>query len=359
MVWTLERLGWNDGWDSAFREHGGGSGVPARICAEHRGQYEYLSEIGEGTAQVAGRLRHQAVERADYPAVGDWVCLETEPGSDRGVIHALLPRRNKLSRKVAGREVEEQIVAANVDVVFLLSSMNGDLNGRRLERFASAVAAIDCQVVVCLSKCDLREDFVSIVDDMRLLFPSFPVLALSAYSGQGLDALIPWLGKGQTVAMLGSSGVGKSTLLNRLLGHERQLTASVREADDRGRHTTTHREMIPLPQGAWLIDNPGIRELQLWDDGADVEATFEDIRQLAAQCRFTDCSHQQEPGCAVREAIESGELEHKRWENFEKMQREVAFMATRHDVHAQREQRKKWKKIHRDLKERYKFRNRD
>lgn len=359
MALTLEQLGWNESWAMKFREIGGVGLVPARIVSEHRGQYGYLSEVGEGLAHVSGRFRHHAVGRAAFPAVGDWILLEPGMALGAGVIHSVLARRNKLSRKVAGREVEEQLVAANLDTVFLVSSMNRDLNLRKLERFASAVAALNVPFVIVLSKSDLCDDPAGGALEVQRLFPLSPVVPLSAYTGAGLDALVPWLPEGNTVAMLGSSGVGKSTLLNLLLGRERQKTNAVREGDDRGRHATTSREMFRLPGGAWLIDNPGIRELQLWDENSDLDAPFTDILSLAAACRFADCTHQKEPGCAVHSALERGELDPKRWQNFEKLRRELTFMETRHDVHARREQRKKWKKIHRDQKSHYKFRNRD
>jgi ribosome biogenesis GTPase len=257
--------------------------VPGRISVEHRGLYHFHGPNGEGVAQVSGRLRHLALGRADFPTVGDWVALRTSAAlTGPAMIEAIVPRTNKLSRKAAGESGDEQILAANLDVLFLVTSLNLDLNPRRLERYLAAAALPDCQAVLVLTKSDLCDSSPdAIAEDFHGCL-RVPVHAVSAVAGKGLDALTPYLTDGRTAAMLGSSGVGKSTLLNRLAGLERQEVSPVREDDDRGRHTTTRRELVALPQGGLLIDSPGTRELQLWAEFADVDAAFEDVARLAA-----------------------------------------------------------------------------
>lgn len=322
--------------------------MPGRISVEHRGLYHFHGPNGEGVAQVSGRLRHLASGRADFPAVGDWVALRTSADvTGPAMIEAVLPRTNKLSRMAAGESGEEQILAANLDVLFLVTSLNLDLNPRRLERFLAAAALPDCQAVLILTKSDLCDDSPeAVAEDFRGRL-EVPVHAVSAVAGEGLDALTAYLADGRTVAMLGSSGVGKSTLLNRLAGLERQEVSPVREDDDRGRHTTTRRELVSLPQGGLLIDSPGIRELQLWAEGADVDAAFEDVARLAERCPFTDCSHEHEPRCAVRQAVADGVLERARYDNFLKLRRELAYEEARSDGHAARERKEQERRIHR------------
>jgi ribosome biogenesis GTPase len=345
---TLESLGWNPTWASRFESHARSGLLPGRVCVEHKHRYHYCSERGDGAAPVSGRLRHEARGRADFPAVGDWVALQHTPDGRGTVIQAVLPRTNKFSRKLPGTEAEEQVVAANLDTAFLVTSLNRDFNPRRIERYLAAAAGLGVRSVVVLTKSDLCDDPESAADQVRSLAPGVPVHAVSARTGDGLDALRPYLEIGQTVAMLGMSGVGKSTLLNRLIGEDYQAVQAIRAYDDRGRHTTTHREMIALPQGGLLIDNPGMRELQLWDEGgADLDGTFADIAELAARCRFADCTHRHEPHCAVRQALEDGVLDGRRLESYRKLEREVAYLESRTDGHEARERKERERRIHR------------
>jgi ribosome biogenesis GTPase len=341
---NLETLGWNARWADCFEPHARAGYTPARIAVEHRELYVFLSEQGEGRAAVSGRFRHLAGARADYPAVGDWVALEAgDP--ETAVIHAVVERASKFSRKAPGRASEEQVLAANLDTLFVVTSCNRDLNPRRLERYLSA-SAQGIQPVLLLNKSDLCDRPAQLVAELRTVLPGVQLHALSARTGEGIDELAPYLRAGRTVALIGSSGVGKSTLLNRLRGQDRHGVQPIRADDDRGRHTTTHRELVPLPQGGLLIDNPGLRELQLWED-ADHDKAFADVANLAASCRFTDCAHHEEPGCAVQEALADGLLDAQRLESYRKLQRELAYLETRCDDRAERARKEETKRIHR------------
>ncbi len=343
----LEQLGWNETWAHRFLPYVADGCFPGRISVEHKGLYHFQGEHGEGTAQVSGRLRHEALGRADFPAVGDWVVLQPAPADGPAVIHAVLPRTNKLSRKAAGSTSAEQILAANLDILFLVTSLNHDLNPRRLERHLAAAALPSCRPVLVLTKSDLCDRPGNLVEQCRATLPDVPVHAVSAYTGEGLDELTAYFTAQQTVAMLGSSGVGKSTLLNRLLGREHLPVQPVRDWDDRGRHTTTHRELVPLPQGGLLIDSPGLREFQLWDEGADVDAAFTDIAELAQSCFFGDCTHGHEPRCAVRQAVADGRLEVARLESFHKLNRELEYLESQIDPDLQRQRKQRERQIHR------------
>ncbi len=344
---VLQDWGWTTGWAERFAPHAREDCFPARITVEHKGLYHFASEQGEGRGQVSGRLRHAAAGRADFPAVGDWVAVTAAADTGPARIDAVLPRCNRLSRKAAGTTTAEQILAANLDVLFLVTSLNQDLNARRIERFLAGTVLPGCRPVILLSKRDLCGDPAALVDGFRALLPDVPIHAVSARTGQGLEALAPYLCAGQTAAMLGSSGVGKSTLLNALLCQERQEVQPVREDDDRGRHTTTGRELIALPQGGLLIDSPGLREFQLWDEGVDVDAAFVDVARLAERCGFGDCSHAHEPRCAVRQAVAEGLLDPARLESYFKLTRELAYLETRLDPRAERERKERDRRAHR------------
>lgn len=344
---VLEHWGWNEIWHTQFAPFAEAGCVPGRISVEHRGLYHFHGPHGEGVAQVSGRLRYVACGRADFPAVGDWVALRTSHDDGPAVIEAILTRTNKLSRKAAGGSGEEQVLAANLDVLFLVTSLNRDLNPRRLERFLAGAALPGCQPVLILTKSDLCESPRGAVADLCAHLGDVPILAVSALTGDGLEALAPYLTPGRTAAMLGSSGVGKSTLLNRMLGLDRQEVAPVREDDDRGRHTTTRRELVALPHGGLVIDSPGIRELQLWAESTDVNAAFDDVTRLAEACPFSDCSHVHEPRCAVLQAVAEGQLDQARYDNFLKLRREAAWEEARTDGRAARERKEQERRIHR------------
>jgi ribosome biogenesis GTPase len=341
----LEDLGWGPREAEAFAPHAAQGWEPARVAAEHQHVYTLLTAEAELLARVTGRLRHTAEGRADFPAVGDWVAAKRLPGEEWATIHAILPRRSRFSRKVAGDDAEEQIVAANIDTVFLMMGLDGDYNPRRLERYLTVAWDSGADPVVLLSKADLCDEPDARRREIEAL--GAPVHLVSARTGAGLDAIAVHLKPGRTVALLGSSGVGKSTLVNRLLGEERLRTREVRASDDRGRHATTARELLALPEGALIIDTPGMRELQLWGDSAGGLGTaFADVDELASGCRFGDCGHQSEPGCAVRAAVSEGLLRPERLASYHKLQKELVALAARHDKRFEAEQRRKWRTIH-------------
>lgn len=344
----LQTLGWRPLFDNEFAKL---SQFPqpeyqaGRVALEHTHLYRVYTEQGEVLAEVSGKMRYEAVGRADFPAVGDWVVLRRRDGEDRATVHAILPRFSKFSRKVAGLTTEEQIVAANVDTVFLVMALNNDFNVRRLERYLVLAWESGANPVIVLTKADLCDDVEDKVAEVEGVAFGLPIHVVSAHQQAGTEALASYLIEGQTVALLGSSGVGKSTLVNALAGDVLQTVQEIRTGDDRGRHTTTHRELILLPQGGLMMDTPGMREIQLWDAGDGLEGTFEDIEALTRSCRFNDCTHSNEPGCAVQAALTNGSLDAERYRSYEKLQRELRYLARKENKRAQSAEKDKWKKI--------------
>jgi len=351
----LTAFGWDTHFEQLFEEHGRRGLTAARVTLEHQHIYTVQTADAESLATVAGGLRHRAAGRHEFPVVGDWVAI-TSPGSGRrGVIQVILPRRSKFSRKVAGRETTEQVVAANIDTVFLMMGLDGDYNLRRIERYLITARDGGASPVVVLNKADLCADVEARVREVQEVAQAAPVHAVSTKAEGFLGALDPYLKPGRTVALLGSSGVGKSTLVNRLVGHQLQPTREVRANDDRGRHTTTRRELIVVTGGALLIDTPGLRELQLWDGAGGLGQTFDDIERLGVGCRFRDCRHDAEPGCAVKEAAVSGQLDGSRLESYRQLHRERAFLTAQQDERAGQERKRQARtisKLIRDFKPR-------
>jgi ribosome biogenesis GTPase len=323
-VLTLAELGWNEVLARHFEPFGREGLVAARVAVEHRTKYGVYVERGEAEAVLTGRARHETEARGGRPAVGDWLAMTPPPAGGAGAIHALLPRASAFTRKVAGHQHAEQVVAANIDVAFLVTSLNTDLNPRRLERYLTLAWKSGARPVVVLTKADLAEDPAALVREVEALAGGVAVLLTSAKTGLGIEELRGLLAGHMTGTVLGSSGVGKSTLVNALAGWARQDTGKIREGDDRGRHTTTRRELVPMPGGGLLIDTPGMRELQLGEAGDGLLAAFDDIERLAKGCAFRDCSHGPEPDCAVRDAVAGGLLSAERLEGFHKLVRELA-----------------------------------
>ena len=345
MEHSLEAFGWSPAWAQAFSASTGeapGNLIPGRVTREDRDLYQVFTSRGEMPARLSGRLRHDSYERAALPAVGDWAALAVADDGAVARIEALLPRRSCFSRKAvfgggvkgAPGRVEEQVLAANVDVAFLVSGLNEDFNPRRIERYLAIAWDSGARPVIVLNKVDLRADPGACIAAIESSAAGAPVHAVSAMSGAGLVELAPYLRYGITVVFLGSSGVGKSSLINRLLGEERQATRDVRAYDGRGRHVTSVREMFALPGGAVLIDTPGLREIQPWVDEQGVDTVFEDIETLAAGCRFRDCRHVSEPGCAVKQAVADGRLDGERLGNYLRLRREEAVLAVRRSMRA-------------------------
>lgn len=355
---TLSELGWDDFFARSHQSLPLRGLLPARVVLESKHRYLLLSDSGEYTAGCTGSLLHLAADRSELPAVGDWVAMLPRPGEQVADIHAVLPRRTRFSRQTAGARADEQIIAANVDTVLLVASLDENYNLRRIERYLTAAWESGADPVVVLNKADLHPEPAAAQTEVEAVALGAPVVALSAATGSGVDALQPWLQRGRTVAFLGSSGVGKSTLINRILGEDRQTTAAVSAAVAKGRHTTTRRELLVASSGVLVIDTPGMRELQLWmPDASSVDTTFSDIVALAAGCRFADCAHGVEPGCAVQAALEDGSLDFARWQSYQKQQRERAYAARRQDPRLARESKEHWKRINRAHRAREQFRN--
>jgi ribosome biogenesis GTPase len=346
---ALTAWGWTVRESALFQPHAAGSLEPGRVIAEHRGSWVVAVSEGEVDAGVSGRFRYEAAGSDDYPAVGDWVALELSDGGG-AVIQAVLPRRTRFVRPARGDVAAAQVVAANVDLVLLVTGLDRDFNPRRIERYLALAWSSGAEPVVVLNKADMCEDIAGRIADVGLVAPGVPVRVLSARSGEGLESLTPLLERGRTVALLGSSGVGKSTIVNALLGYERQQTTDVRADDQRGRHTTTMRELLVTPNGALLIDSPGMRSIGMWEIEAGLADTFADIAAIALDCRFNDCTHGNEPGCAVRRAINAGELPASRLDSQLKLARESAALAARIDPEARARHRARWRALHKSVR---------
>jgi len=338
----LEELGWDETFARHFSEWRSKSDVqPGRIAVEFNYLYRVLLEGGDAEVMLSGRLKHHATSRSELPAVGDWVVVRKRPEESRGAIVAILPRRSRFSRRMAGQVTDEQVVAANVDVIFIVMSLDLDYNVRRLERYLILSRESGASPVVLLTKPDLADDVPAKMTEVQHVAADAPVHVLSPRFNQGVEQVGRYLTAGVTGALLGSSGVGKSTIINRLVGTDVQRTRDVRESDSKGRHTTTHRELVILPSGGMIVDTPGMRELQLWDVSDAVRETFDDIETLAAECRFADCQHRDEPRCAVKQAVAEDRLGAERLASYLKLQDELDDLARHQTERAQIEDKRR------------------
>lgn len=346
----LERLGWSPKFAAALNEFPGFQ--PGRVLAEHRSLYQVALEEADVSARITGRLRYESESSAELPAVGDWVALQ--PSGDSASIHAILPRKSKFSRKVAGEKTAEQVVAANIDFAWIVTALDQDFSLRRIERYMTLVWESGASPVVVLSKADLCDRPEQLAGQVEAVTLGTPIHLTSSLDQGSVDALRRYLEGNSTVAMLGSSGVGKSTLINTLAGETLQETGAVR-GDGKGRHTTTYRQLLCLSGGGSIVDSPGMRELQLWGDGSGIEDTFGDIEEVAGLCRFDDCRHDREPGCEVRRLVEEGRLPRERLESYHKLQRELAYLDRRQDAFAQQKQKQQIKTMMKSLRDHPKY----
>jgi ribosome biogenesis GTPase len=331
---SLRRLGWDESWEAVFAPHRERGLRAGRVAVQDKHHYVLFAEEGELLAQIAGKLLHRLTSEAELPKVGDWVAFKpTMPGEAKAVIQAVLPRRTKLGRKIPGRETEEQVLVANIDTAFIVLALDETFNPRLLERFLLMVVEGGARPVVVLNKADRCDDLDAHVLEARRCAGEAPVLAVSAKTRRALKRVLEFIQPGAAVVFIGTSGVGKSTLINRLYGEAIQPTTEVREGDHKGRHTTTWRELIVLPHGGLVIDTPGMREFQLWLAGEGMHEAFPDIELLALKCRFRECRHGVEKDCAVRAALAAGTLARERFENFLKLRRELDFLEKARTYH--------------------------
>lgn len=351
---NLKEYGWDEYFEKEWSKNSNGGMFPGRIIADYGQMLRVFSEFGELLVNRPVCKNGNTIQLA----VGDWVALENSTENQSVQIRLVLARKTKFSRFAAGIEVKEQIVAANVDTVFLIQSLNRDFNMRRLERYLIAAWESGALPVVVLSKADSCDNVADKIATACNTAPGVEVHAISCITGEGIEGIKKYFTSGKTVALLGSSGVGKSTLVNTLTGKELLKTQEIREGDSRGRHTTTHREILLLPGGGLILDTPGMRALSIWEADTGMEVMFGDVEELIKLCRFNDCKHQSEPGCAVKEALRTGELEMKRWESWLKLQKEQEHLKGRKEVKMLLQQKKRGKQLAKFQKEFYKGRNR-
>ncbi|MBD3275222.1 MAG: ribosome small subunit-dependent GTPase A [Candidatus Marinimicrobia bacterium] len=347
----LSDIGWNSFFEGSMEPYISMGFEPGRIAIENRDNYLVLSKYGELSGQVTGKLLYTAESGADLPKVGDWVAISVFPDEGKAMIHEVLPRQSSFSRKVPDRKTEEQIIAANLDTIFVVQSLNEDFNINRLERYLVMIREQNITPAVILNKSDLVENPGEFQRQIREIVPDIRVLPLSAKSGEGFNQLESILADGRTFAFVGSSGVGKSTIINRLAGEDLFLTQETREGDSKGRHTTTRRELVVIPGCGLLIDTPGMREFQLWSGSGGMDDVFSDILSYAEQCKFNDCTHVHETECAVLDALDNAEISESHYENYMKLQRELAHLETKLSQKAALDKKNHWKQIHKDWKQ--------
>ncbi len=347
----LEKLGWSAHFSEAYKYYEGKGFVPLRVTRDNRNIYMATGEAGEYLCELSGKFRYETEAKSGYPVVGDWVVAAIREEEKKGAVHALLPRKNRFGRKVAGAVTDEQVIAANIDNVFIVTGLDDNYNLRRIERYLSVAWDSGTIPVILLNKTDLCPEYEARKSEVESIAIGTDVLAISATESKGIDILEKYIKEGRTVAFLGSSGVGKSTIINSLLGSEYMKVNKVNEAGSKGRHTTTHRELIILPGGGMVIDTPGMRELQVWGDDEGLRQVFDDIEQLAVSCKFRDCNHENEPGCAVREALKTNALSAERFESYLKLKNEYEYLARRRTMKPSAVEKSRWKSISKATKQ--------
>lgn len=349
----IRDLGWDAYFEAQWHERESHGCLPARVGSQQRGLWRVVGDFEECWAEPSGKFRKESEAGGDWPAVGDWLAVEMRPEKQSALIQQVLPRRSRFVRKVAGKQIEEQVIVANIDVALIVAALDGDFSVRRIERYLAQCWESGARPALVLNKADACAEPGKLVAEIESVALGAPVFLVSAKTGEGVDELEASFARGQTMVLLGSSGVGKSTLVNRLLREERQSTHAVRESDSKGRHTTTSRELFVLPGGAMMIDTPGLRELQLWNAADGLAQTFADVDELATQCRFTNCQHREEPGCAVQAAIAEQVLDADRLESWRKLQREQEFLARKVDPEIGATQKKRIKILMRQVRRNY------
>ena len=338
----LQELGWDRFFQDHFTEYERAGLNPARVISEHKHIYRVCAWQGQFDAALAGRIDYNARSKCDYPTVGDWVAVKIVPNESKMLIKAVLPRKSRFIRKSVGKNsIDQQLVAVNIETAFLVTSLDAEFNLRRLERYLVMTWDSGAKPVIVLNKSDICRDIQCYISQIRSIAPAVPVHPISATENEGIEPLFKYLGSGKTVSLLGSSGVGKSTIINRILGFERQPVAPVREQDRKGKHTTTYRELIVLPKGGAIIDNPGMRQLHLWGAGDGITQTFDDIEEIALECRFRDCRHFHEPDCAVIKALKEGKIREQRVNNFRKLKEEIKLLDIRQEQNIKAKERAK------------------
>ncbi|MCF8261793.1 MAG: ribosome small subunit-dependent GTPase A [Melioribacteraceae bacterium] len=343
-MYKLEELGWGKLWEEKFSTHLSNGFLPGRIAVENKNNYLVYFEGGETLAENSGRLIFMSDDPSALPKVGDWVAIQKFDGSN-AIIHEVLERKTKLSRKVADKNYSEQVLVTNIDFVFIVQSLDSNYNFNRLERYLVTVFESGAEPIIVLSKSDLCDSVDSKVEEIQRAYPKVAVVTTSSITETGIDKLEGFLEAGKSHVFLGSSGVGKSTLINKLFDEDKIKTGDVRISDGKGKHTTTKRELIVLPGKGMLIDTPGMRGLQLWSANGGIEKTFDEFEEIAEKCRFTDCTHTHETGCAVIEAVEEGSIPESRYENYLKLRKELRYLETKIDYNARMEEKKKWMEI--------------
>lgn len=347
----LKSLGWDSFFESDFERYKSTDFEAARIIAEYRDLYKVMtSESLELVAEVSGKFEYNAHERGDFPVTGDWVVIQKLLNQNKAIIHHILNRKSKFSRKIPTSKTQEQIVSANIDMAFIVQGLDHNYNLRRLERYLVMAWESGAKPIIILNKVDLCDDLDEVLQEVESVAFGTPVHTLDSFSMSGYECFSNYLEKGKTFVFLGSSGVGKSTIINNLIGENVQKTNEVRLNDSRGRHTTTNKQLFVLGERGVLIDTPGMRELQLWNSESGLKETFKDVEELIQSCKFKDCSHEAEPGCAIQEALETGTLDYSRYEHYLKLQKELNYLESRQDESLALQRKWEEKKFHKKIR---------